>query len=137
MSKATDSFATVGIHNGWQFAKANVMISYLPASGSGGWWQPSKWQVCRGGEHTDPEAGWRDHWRKTFTVRGRHEKAGRFEAAKAWASERYGIAEWAKTPYGDWMDAEFVTKRTAELKAAVKVRAAQSEAPWTEDLANQ
>jgi hypothetical protein len=129
VSKLTDSFASVGIHNGWLYAKGNVAISYTPAQGSGAWREAAKWQVDRGTYRTDDAPRDRQHWRnggrKTFTVGNEAAKAPQLEAAKTWASERYGIKEWAKTPYGDWMDAEFVAKRTAELKAAVKAQAAQ------------
>lgn len=115
MSKLTESFATVRVHNGRQYADSNVVISYLPATE-----RSARWMVSKGDERTDLEAGWSHGWRKTFIVSGRHQKPGRLEQAKTWASERYGITEWAKTPYGDWMDAGFVAQRTAELKAAVK-----------------
>jgi len=129
VSKLTDSFSTVGIHNGWLYGKGNVTISYTPAQGSGAWREAAKWQVDRGLHRTDDaQQHWRNGGRKTFTVGNEAAKAPQLEAAKAWASGRYGIKKWAKTPYGDWMDAEFVAKRTAELKAAVKARAAQEAA---------
>lgn len=126
MSKLTESFATVGIHNGWLYAKGNVMISYTPAQGPGAWRMPAKWEVSGGtyvGALTS-QPRWRTYGTKSWSVSAAA-KAWGLEQAKAWASERYGIKEWAKTPYGDWMDAEFVAKRTAELKAEVKAQAAQ------------
>jgi hypothetical protein len=81
------------------------------------------WQVCKGNEPTDPQAAWFYYARKTLTVfdflrqtanRAKAKDAA-LEAAKAWASEKYGIKEWARTPYGSWMDAGFVKRRMAEL----------------------
>lgn len=118
MSKLTESFRTIGINNANDFAeKGNVYIAYYPE------WNsrsviPSRSFVYRPGYNTDPEAAWYDHKTKTFSGN----KATSVEEAKAWASERYGIKEWAKTPYGDWMDADFVKKRVAELKALVKAK---------------
>src|ERR1700730_17013996 len=98
------------------------MISYAPAQGSGAWREPAKWQVSRGLERTDDSPSERRHWRdrglKTWSVSGAPGKARGPGQAK----------EWARTPYGDWMDAEFVAKRTAELKAAVKAQATQEAA---------
>lgn len=38
----------------------------------------------------------------------------------AWASKKYGIKKWAKTPYGSWMDEAFVKRRIKELDQAVQ-----------------
>lgn len=56
----------------------------------------------------------------SITVMGRKDMASEFETAKQWAGESYCITEWARTPFGSWMDAAFVAYRLAELKAQIK-----------------
>jgi hypothetical protein len=91
------------------------MISYSPAQPGRGY-KPACWYVWQGNVPTDPAAHYRDHGRKTFTVYGRAEKEPQLEAAKAWASEHFGVAEWKREPYGSWMPAEFVDGRLAQLR---------------------
>ena len=115
MSKFTEQMRKVGVHNSNAFAgKGNVYISYN--SGNSRACQPSRWQVHRPGFKTDSTAHWMDYGSKSFLGR---KQSGAFDEAKEWASERYGIKEWARTPFGDWMDAEFVKTRVAELKRLI------------------
>jgi hypothetical protein len=118
VSKLTEQLRSVGIVNPWQFAgRGNVYIDYTPANnGRGG--RSARWQVTRPGFRTDPNGAWYNNGHKTFWVYSRADKEPKLFEAKAWASERYGIKEWARTPFGSWMDAEFVKKRLAELKSA-------------------
>jgi hypothetical protein len=118
MSKLTDQLATVGIHNAHNFAgKGNVFIAYQPYDSIRR--LVSGWKIARPGFQIDPETARYDHGCKTFVVFGRADKDEKFEEAKAWASAKYGIKEWARTPFGSWMDAEFVKRRLAELKRMV------------------
>ena len=120
MSKLTDAFRTIRIFNEYNFADDQPYVSYTP-NGDSRSMQVSQWSIIKGEERTDDNlsAPWYDYGRKTFVVMGREDKATKLEAAKAYASEKYGIKEWAKTPYGSWMDAEFVKARTKELKQAL------------------
>jgi hypothetical protein len=115
MSKLTEQLGTVGIHNAWGFAgHGNVYIGYTPGdSGRGG--RSANWQVIRPGYKTDPKGPWYNNGYKTFSVYGRVDKEPKLNEAKQWVSERYGIKEWARTPFGSWMDAEFVKARLDEL----------------------
>ncbi len=61
-------------------------------------------------------AHWMDYGNKTVSVSCRERKQVVLEELMKWAGDRYGIKEWAKTPYGSYMDAEFVKRRIAELK---------------------
>ena len=123
MSKITDKLNEAGIYNAHGFAgHGNVYIVYTPNDNMRGGLS-ARWQVDRPGYRTDPDAHWQDRGCKTFdlfNVGGTHKekKEIAFAEAKAWASERYGITEWARTPFGSWMDANFVKARLKELLEA-------------------
>lgn len=121
MSKLTDYYGTLGIHNPHGFAeRGNVYVSFRPAPG-GRYIGSSQWMVHRPGFQTDPSGHFLNNYDMAF--RGRKNEFQVLEVAKAWASAKYGIKEWARTPFGSWMDAEFVKRRMAELapkKAAHK-----------------
>jgi hypothetical protein len=84
-------------------------ILYRPYQG-GRAAQSAAWQVHRlDGERTEDSAKgghWRDHGRKTFNVRDiSQDKGPQAEAAKAWASGRYGVTAWEWLPgvyVGGW-----------------------------------
>ena len=120
MSKLTEQLRSLGIYNPHIFAGiGNVLIHYTPAdNGRGG--SAAKWVVARPGFATDPKASWYDYGNKTFVVIGRENKNVKLDEAKRWASAKYGIKDWARTPYGSWMDAGFVKKRLAELTDQLK-----------------
>lgn len=119
MSKPTEQLRSLGVFNSYEFAgqTGQVWIEYYPAE-SGRAARYGRYVVHRRGYKTDPKAHWLDHGDKTFPSCSKGERPERFKAAMAWASNRYGIKEWARTPFGGWMDAEFVQRRIAELKAA-------------------
>lgn len=127
MSKFTDQLAdALGVCNAWEFAgKGNPFISYSPNDyGRGG--RSAHFTVIRPGYRTDPDpnAHWQDYGNKTFMVWGSGKEAKDKMLAEAleWAGARYKITEWAKTPFGTWMSAEFVKTRLAELKAQLKAK---------------
>lgn len=65
----------------------------------------SAWLVHGIGFETDPAGShFSDHGSKSFGVWGRDVKAVKLKHAKAWASERYGIDEWERDPFGGWQD---------------------------------
>lgn len=64
----------------------------------------SGWKVVGIGFKTDPEAHFLDYGCKRFSC-GSHDKETRLAEAKAWATEKYGITEWIRDPFGAWQDA--------------------------------
>jgi hypothetical protein len=120
MSKLTNDLREIGIVNTYDFAgKGNVALSYSSATtGLGS--RYARWIVVRPGFQTDSGAHWMDNGNKTFSVSCKAVKDEVLEQAKAWAGERYKIAEWAKTPFGDWMSKDFVEARMAALKTQIK-----------------
>jgi hypothetical protein len=122
MAITKEQMRSVGVYNAHNFANGAIFVDYTPRdTGRGGF--SAKWQVCWAGHVTDPKAHWADYGKKTFNVFGKDEKETARLEAIAWATEKYGIKEWAKTPFGSYMDAGFVAKRLGELKAAIKEKA--------------
>jgi hypothetical protein len=120
VSKLKEQLQRIKVYNSWEFAgKGNVFISYTPTEPRSV--RCAGWKVYRPGYRTDPQAARYDGGCKTFTVSGKEDKPLKLEVAKKWAGERYGIKEWVKSPYGDWMDAEYVKRRLAELKEQLKL----------------
>ena len=70
------------------------------------------WKVYRPGYNIgdvsnrwDWDYGCRVFSRREWSGGWRKEDAQALEAAKVWASKRYGITEWARNKSGDWVDA--------------------------------
>lgn len=81
----------------------HVWVGYSPAD-TGRAYRSAKWQVCRVGFKTDASASawWGDNGNKTFNVYRREEKESQRLAAIEWATKRYGIEEWEKSPFGSY-----------------------------------
>ena len=133
MSKLTEAYRTVGVFNAYEFArdKGRIWIGYTPNDyGRAG--RSACWHVYGRDIQTDPKAHWQDNGSKWFGflgAKGRNHserKRSVLLLAQKWASEKYGIKKWARTPFGDWMEAEFVRSRVAEL--AERIKAARSAA---------
>lgn len=98
-------------------------ITYYPSQ-AGRAYRPASWKVWQRGVHLQPveDVHWRDGGFDNnstpivFTVYRREQKQPQFEAALAWAREHFGVEEWKKDPYGDWLPAVFVDERTKQLK---------------------
>lgn len=119
MSKLTESFQTVRVFNSFEFyGHGRPYIAFAPRAGA----FPAKWQVHRPGFKTDPDAHWGDHGSKTFSASGKGDAVAQ-QKALDWASERYGIKEWKRDPFGSYGETEFVDRRVKELKAAVREQA--------------
>ena len=119
MSKFTEQLKKLNIYNSYSYAgKGNVFINY---TGKGDYrsYQSPQFQIIRPGYQTDPDSPWYNNGNKTFLVFGKT-KPETLEEAKKWASERYEIKEWEKTPYGSWMDKTFVKNHNKELKKQLK-----------------
>jgi hypothetical protein len=78
-----------------------VFVSYIPQR-PGRVYRNAKWQVVRPGYKNDPDGWWGDYGHKTFNVFSRAEKEPQRLAAIAWASERYGIKQWERSPFGSY-----------------------------------
>ena len=124
MSKLTELLKKANVFNAHGFATTHnphseVFIEYS-AGETGRASRTAAWRVYRIGFQTDPETHWMNYGNKTFFIQGEgpHSelKTSIFEEARAWAEERYGISEWARTPYGSWMEASFVKARLEKLK---------------------
>ena len=99
-----------GISNGWGIARRQpdpqVYVYFLPELS---WraYRIAAWQVGLIGGNTapEPENPWYNRGNKTFEVfygDRKEVKQSQLEGAKAWASERYGIAAWGRSPFGSW-----------------------------------
>ena len=92
------------IYNPWDLAKGQndpqVFIDYSPQM-LGRAMRFACWQVLRIGYKTDRGSpAW---YAKTFTCyHPREDKAPQLQAALAWATERYRIAEWERSPFGSY-----------------------------------
>lgn len=104
MNKFAEALGDIGLHNPHNYASGKPYISfqaYQEWSRSNGW-----------------NLSWGDRT-KNFSLFG-SDRATVLEEAKTWASERFGIKEWARTPFNSLMDAEFVKSRNKELKEQLK-----------------
>lgn len=119
MSKLADKLRAMRVFNDHdllsRFAanrKRAIAVDYIPPEGrlvrahSSRVWSPFF--------QTDPNSAWYDHGHKTFVGR----RSESLPKALAWATEQYGIAEWATSPFGakipkDAMDAASRAARDA------------------------
>ena len=96
--------------------QGQVFIGYR----TGDTWRPSGWHVSRRGYNLNSDKDRLNSSKEFISFEGsgaKERKELAFAAAQAWASKRYGIAEWAKDPYGSFGDATFVAERLAALEA--------------------
>jgi hypothetical protein len=91
----------------------NVIIYQVPYSRQepGG----SCFAVCRVGFQTNSNAAWYNHGNQTFNYMGRADIPGALATAKEWGTVRYGITDWVKNPFGDWMSKAVLDRRIAEI----------------------
>lgn len=125
MSAATDKANAIGVRSDHDLARrfgrpagpdSQTPVIYYDPAEPGRAYRPAKWSVHRPGFKTDPGGHWMNYGNKTFDVYSRSDKEPQRAAAFEWASERYGVSEWARSPFGGWHPAEVV----ARFKAAVK-----------------
>jgi len=106
------------IYNSWEIAKRGELhffISYSAAEPKS--CKGASWHVVGVGFKTDSDAAWYDNGCKAFQVWGRKDKEDVLAKAKEWASQKYGIAEWERDPFGGWQD-----KRLIDLLRATLVK---------------
>ena len=90
----------------------DVAVSYYVRDARGV--MPSSSKVWSPTFKTDPQAHWTDYGSKAFSGN----RAESFPLAKAWASERYGIKEWA--PFGgDHVPAEVLARAREAVKGSL------------------
>lgn len=100
--------------NDWElckFSEGRVYISFVPADSRGV--TSSKWQVVGAHEKTDPTGPWYNYGNKSFLGKMRSDA---FDKAKQWASEKYGIKEFARSPFRGWHDAEALARALKKLE---------------------
>ena len=94
-----------GIWDSYALAKTTPLKVYLylradnsrERGGHSPWWA-----VKRIGFITNKNAAWYEDGSKTFAYYNRDGKEDARLAALAWASERYGIKEWERDPWGGY-----------------------------------
>lgn len=101
------------IHNNHNFAQGNVYIHYTTGD-NGRMAHYPFWSVFKQGVNLGT-ASWLDNGAKQISVSSRAEKEPKFQEAKDFAKEKFGITEWARGPFGAWYDKSFVEKRMAEI----------------------
>jgi len=121
MSKTTEEFREhLFLHNASNYASAaglKVHVDYRPTI-TGRGYTSARWQVVGIGFQTDPGGHFQDNGQKTFSIMGRDQKQARLQEALDWASERYGISSWERSPYGSYVPTGTVAAMKARLKAA-------------------
>lgn len=71
--------------------------------------------VLRPGFITDYNAHPMNDFNKTITFGGSKDCLEVLDKIKDWASKKYGIVEWVKSPFGDWVSEETFKLRLKEL----------------------
>ena len=96
----TDKLREAGVVNTHDLLKRfgtpgvdDVAVVYYPAEDRG---PCARASVYSPSHETDPDAAWYDYKQKTFVGL----RAKSVPRARAWASERYRVAEWAPCPTG-------------------------------------
>jgi hypothetical protein len=113
LSKLTDKLNARGFHNSWEFFVNEPYIAFYSAESR--MCHPATGRIHKRDKKLSD--AWYDYGAKSFSFSGREGKAQAFAEAQAWASNHFNIKEWARNPFGEWGDANFVKTRTAELLA--------------------
>lgn len=88
-----------GIHNPHNIAaRASGVLIYYRKQETGRAYRGAAWQVAQIGKYTDPTS---HNGNKTFMIFS-DSKEEAFEKAKAFALEKFGVAEWERDPWGSW-----------------------------------
>jgi len=113
MSKLADKLSARGVYNPYYFYGNEPYVGW--AQNGGRSVLPPWFSVNKHGEKLSE--AWYEHGSKCFSYYGKDSKPKALADAISWASERFGIKEWARDPFGSWGEAAFVRKRTAEILA--------------------
>lgn len=119
MSKLTDDLCSIGVVNDhYFFAAGQAHIQYLPdEAGSAGL---SCAKVYRRGFNTATYGEKTYYGWEAPRPEGVSPRTHCIALAQEWASERYGIREWKRSPFGGYGDAYVVKQRTAHFKALIR-----------------
>jgi hypothetical protein len=91
-----------------------IAICYLPRER----FYSARWSVWSPLGKTNPGGAWYEHGCKTFLVWSASDKEEVLAEAMKWAAVKYGIAEWAKDPFGGYQDVRtLVVVKEAQNKA--------------------
>jgi hypothetical protein len=116
-----------GIHNPHNFCTAGggkIYIAYSPQI-TGRAYRSASWQVIMPNGKTDPDGAWCDNGQKSFDVNSvavpecdtpHKRKEYQRLAAIAWATEKYGIDDWVKDPFGDYQQREVWERVVEKIK---------------------
>ena len=115
MSKLTEKFREKRVYNPYEFyGELEPYIVYHPSRP----FHSANWAVIKRGVNMG--RAWYDDGCRTFRGFGMPgegtRRARALLEAQAWASEKFGIKEWARDPFGSYGEAEFVKRRIKELK---------------------
>lgn len=111
MTKLQDKLKDMDVFNNAIFFWENPYIWYRPRDKT----RTPAWMVTKRGQ--DIGNNWYDYGSKSFPCIGNEDKAQRFEEAKSYMAEKFGITRLSRSPFGGWGDADFIAKRIAELTA--------------------
>ena len=79
---------------------------------------PSHWAVVKLG--VSLSTFWADYGSKSFVYSGREDSKRALLEAQKWASERFGVGEWIRDPYGSYGSKTYVEERLKELLGGPK-----------------
>ena len=113
MSKLSELCRSVKVYNDYEFFGDQPYITWAQNGGRSifpPWYAVTK----RGVDFGD---GWYANGSKLFSYGGSVEdKHKAFNTAVEFLESEFGIKRVARSPFGDWGDAEFVKRRIAEIK---------------------
>ena len=109
MSKLSDALRERKVFNDYEFFGNQPYVIYRPQKN----WSSSGWIIFKRGESLGDR--YSDGGGFFILVWGRRDKAEKFEVAKKYMRDQFGITELAKAPTGGWGDAEFVKRRIKEI----------------------
>jgi hypothetical protein len=111
VSKLTEKLRTVGVFNPYGFYGDHPYIGSRAREARA--CRCAAWMVHKKNEVLDN--AWYNYGARAFTHGGRESKKKALADAQAWASDKFGIKEWARDPFGSYGEASFVKARVAEL----------------------
>lgn len=116
MSKFTDALRTIKVFNDYEFFQDQPWITRYMGESRG--FAAARWCVYRRGRKLG--TAWYEHDGRWFAYVGREAAVVALAEAQSWAGKEFGVKAWAKGPHGAWGPADFVKRRTAELKAKIE-----------------
>ena len=73
----------------------------------------SAWMVTKRGKNLSD--WWGDYGSKSFIINGRQDAQRALAEAQKWASDKFGVKEWARDPFGSYGEKAYIEKRLKEL----------------------